>query len=129
MIGAKLKVARSASGMSLRALADFMGVIVSAQAIGNYADNDIQTSGTIALAKALSVSEEYLLSEDSLSLEGVDFRKKVGTSVREEAALEARAIHMLERYLAIKPFSICEAYDWDAAPKRAHTCCSRQARC
>ena len=104
MIGNKLKVARSASGLSLRALADTMDGIVSAQAIGKYERNEDMPSSRvlIALARALAVSEEYLLSEDELSLEGVDFRKKVGTSSREEAMLEARAIHMLERYLAVE---------------------------
>ena len=85
MIGNKLKVARSASGLSLRALADTMDGIVSAQAIGKYERNEDMPSSRvlIALARALAVSEEYLLSEDELSLEGVDFRKKVGTSARE----------------------------------------------
>nr|WP_295979494.1 hypothetical protein [uncultured Agrobacterium sp.] len=40
MIGNKLKVARSASGFSLRALADAMDRIVSAQAIGKYERNE-----------------------------------------------------------------------------------------
>jgi len=97
MIGHKLKVARSASGLSLRALADAMDGIVSAQAIGKYErDEDMPSSRVlIAVAAALGVSEDYLLSEDELVLEGVDFRKKAGASAREEAALEARAIHML----------------------------------
>src|SRR3546814_4945371 len=95
MIGSKLKVARSASGFSLRALADAMDGVVSAQAIGKYERNEDMPSSRIliALAKALNVSEEYLLSEDELSLEGVDFRKKVGTSSKEEAALETGRAH------------------------------------
>lgn len=72
MIGSKLKVARSASGLSLRALADAMGGVVSAQAIGKYErDEDMPSSRVLmALAAALSVTEEYLLSEDELALEG-----------------------------------------------------------
>ncbi|WP_235955323.1 helix-turn-helix domain-containing protein, partial [Sphingobium psychrophilum] len=122
MIGNKLKVARSASGMSLRALADAMGSIVSAQAVGKYERNEDMPSSRvlIALAKALSVSEEYLLNEDELSLEGVDFRKKVGTSSREEATLEARAIHMLERYLAVEDMLQMRSVEWEQPRSAPH---------
>lgn len=122
MIGRKLKVARSASGLSLRALADAMGGIVSAQAIGKYERNEDMPSSRvlIALAKALHVSEEYLLSEDELSLEGVDFRKKVGTSSKEEAALEARAVHMLERYLALEDLLHMRSVEWEQPRSAPH---------
>ena len=122
MIGAKLKVARSASGMSLRALADAMGGVVSAQAIGKYErDEDMPSSRVlIAMAKALKVSEEYLLSEDALVLEGVDFRKKVGTSVKEEAVLQARAIHLLERYLSVEDLLNMRSVEWEQPRSAPH---------
>jgi Zn-dependent peptidase ImmA (M78 family)/transcriptional regulator with XRE-family HTH domain len=122
MIGHKLKVARSASGLSLRALADAMGGIVSAQAVGKYErDEDTPSSRVLmALAGALNVSEEYLLSEDKLALEGVDFRKKTGTSSREEAALEARAIHMLERYLTIEDLLQMRSVEWEQPRSAPH---------
>jgi Zn-dependent peptidase ImmA (M78 family)/DNA-binding XRE family transcriptional regulator len=115
MIGSKLKVARSAAGLSLRALADAMNGLVSAQAIGKYErDEDMPSSRVlIALAAALNVTEDYLLSEDELALEGVDFRKKAGTSAREEATLEARAIHMLERYLTVEDLLQMRSVDWE----------------
>lgn len=115
MIGNKLRVARSASGLSLRALADAMNGIVSAQAIGKYERNEDMPSSRvlIALARTLDVSEEYLLSEDEIALEGVDFRKKIGTSAREEAILEARAIHMLERYLALEDLLQLRSVTWE----------------
>jgi Zn-dependent peptidase ImmA (M78 family)/DNA-binding XRE family transcriptional regulator len=122
MIGAKLKVARSASGMSLRALAVAMGGVVSAQAIGKYErDEDMPSSRVlIAMAKALKVSEEYLLSEDALVLEGVDFRKKVGTSVKEEAVLQARAIHLLERYLSVEDLLNMRSVEWEQPRSAPH---------
>ena len=122
MIGSKLKVARAASGLSLRALADAMDGLVSAQAIGKYERNEDMPSSRvlIALAKALHVSEEYLLSENELSLEGVDFRKKVGTSSKEEAALEARAIHMLERYLAVEDLLHMRSVEWEQPRSAPH---------
>jgi Zn-dependent peptidase ImmA (M78 family) len=115
MIGSKLKVARQAAGLSLRALADAMSGVVSAQAIGKYERNEDMpgSKALIALAKALGVSEEFLLSEDQLSLEGVDFRKKLGTSSKEEAAVQARAIHMLERYLVIEHLLHLRSVEWE----------------
>lgn len=122
MIGNKLRVARAASGLSLRALADAMNGLVSAQAIGKYERNEDMPGSRVlmALAAALKVSEDYLLGEDEIVLEGVDFRKKTGTSAREEAALEARAIHMLERYLAVEDLLQMRSVDWEQPRSAPH---------
>jgi len=114
MIGHKLKVARSASGLSLRALSTAVNGIVSAQAIGKYERNEDMPSSRIliAVAKALGVTEEYLLNEDEITLEGVDFRKKIVSS-KEETVLEARAIHMLERYLAVEDLLQMRSVEWE----------------
>lgn len=122
MIGSKLKVARSASGLSLRALSDAIERLVSAQAIGKYERNEDMPSSRvlIALAKALSVSEDYLLGEDEIALEGVDFRKKVGTSAREEAALQAQAVHLLERYLAVEDLLQMRSVEWEQPRSAPH---------
>lgn len=122
MIGNKLKVARSASGLSLRGLADAMDGLVSAQAIGKYERNEDMPSSRVlmALAAALGVSEEYILNEDEIALEGVDFRKKPGTSSREEAVLEARAIHMLERYLAVEDLLQMRSVEWEQPRSAPH---------
>ncbi|MGY3034277.1 Zn-dependent peptidase ImmA (M78 family)/DNA-binding XRE family transcriptional regulator [Bradyrhizobium sp. USDA 4354] len=122
MIGNKLKVARSASGLSLRGLSEAIDGIVSAQAIGKYERNEDMPSSRalIALAKALDVTEEYLLNEDEIALEGVDFRKKVGASSKEEAVLEARAIHMLERYLAVEDLLQMRSVDWEQPRSAPH---------
>ena len=68
MIGQKLKVARAAAGLSLRDLSARIGGRVTAQAIGKYERNeDMPSSGVlIALARALGVSEDYLLSASEL---------------------------------------------------------------
>jgi Zn-dependent peptidase ImmA (M78 family)/transcriptional regulator with XRE-family HTH domain len=115
MIGHKLKVARAASGLSLRELADHIDGLVTAQAIGKYErDEDMPSSRVlIALAAALDVTEDYLLSDDELVLEGVEFRKKASSSSREEATIEARTIHMLERYLAVEDLLRMRSVDWE----------------
>jgi transcriptional regulator with XRE-family HTH domain len=122
MIGRKLKVARSAAGLSLRGLAEAIDNRVSAQAIGKYErDEAMPGSGVlIALADALCVSVDYLLSAEELELEGVDFRKKAIASAREEAQLEARTIHMLERYLAVEDILNLRSVDWEQPRSAPH---------
>ncbi|HQT62106.1 MULTISPECIES: ImmA/IrrE family metallo-endopeptidase [Acetobacterales] len=122
MIGHRLKIARAAAGLSLRGLADAMAGLVTAQAIGKYErDEDMPGSRVlIALAEALGVTEDYLLSEDEIALEGVDFRKKARSSAREEAALEAQTIHMLERYLALEDLLQLRSVDWEQPRSAPH---------
>jgi Zn-dependent peptidase ImmA (M78 family)/transcriptional regulator with XRE-family HTH domain len=122
MIGRKLKVARSAAGLSLRALSDAIDGRVSAQAIGKYErEEDMPSSGVLlVIADALAVSVDYLLSAEELVLEGVDFRKKAVASVREEAQLEARTIHLLERYLSLEDMLGLKSVDWEQPRSAPH---------
>lgn len=104
MIGRRLKSARTAAGLSLRALADAMDRKVSAQAIGKYErDEDMPRSSVLsALARALDVEIDYLLGDGDLQLEGVEFRKPASTSRKEAAAIEARTLAFVERYLLVE---------------------------
>ncbi|NBU58306.1 MAG: ImmA/IrrE family metallo-endopeptidase [Betaproteobacteria bacterium] len=104
MIGARLKTARAASGLSLRELEHRIGKRVTAQMIGKYERDETMPSSDVlmVLAEALGVSEEFLLSDGNLALEMVEFRKKAATSVREQAQLEGQTLHLLSRYLAIE---------------------------
>lgn len=115
MIGKRLKSARAASGLSLRALSNAMGNKVSAQAIGKYERNeDMPGSGVlIALARALAVSVDFLLSDDELELESVEFRKLASSSAKEEAMIEAKALSCVEKYLAIESLLNLSSQDWD----------------
>lgn len=115
MIGQRLKLARAASGLSLRELQDAIGNLVTAQAIGKYErDEDMPRSGVLsALASALRVSEDYLLSTDEMVLDGIEFRKKDMASKREEALVEGQALHLLERYLAVEDALGLASVEWD----------------
>lgn len=121
MIGARLKVARAASGLSLRELAARIGGLVTAQAIGKYERNEDMPSSRvlIALAEGLGVTEDYLLSDEELVLEGIEFRKRVPSS-REEATIEARTIHLLERYLAVEDLLRMRSVDWEKPRSAPH---------
>jgi Zn-dependent peptidase ImmA (M78 family) len=115
MIGQRLKLARSASGLSLRDLESAIGNLVTAQAIGKYERNeDMPSSGVLsALARALNVSEDYLIATDDMVLDGVEFRKKGIASKKEEAFVEGRALHLLERYLTIEDALGLASVVWD----------------
>ena len=115
MIGQRLKIARAASGLSLRELEAEIDNLVTAQAIGKYERNEDMPSSKVlsALATALHVSEDYLLASDDLVLEGVEFRKKGMESKREEAFVEGQALHLLERDLALEDALGLASVVWD----------------
>jgi Zn-dependent peptidase ImmA (M78 family)/DNA-binding XRE family transcriptional regulator len=115
MIGQRLRTARAASGLSLRDLEEKIGKRVSAQMIGNYERDEAMPSSDVlyAVANALGVSEDYILSGGDLVLENVEFRKKEIASKREEASVEGKAIHLLSRYLAVEEALALSSVSWD----------------
>lgn len=104
MIGNRLKRAREALGLSLRELESAIGAQVSAQAIGKYERDEMMPGSTVllAMANALEVSPEYLLSEREIELTGVDFRKAPHAGAKEERAVEAVVLDQVERYLELE---------------------------
>lgn len=104
MIGNRLKRSRESRGLSLRELEAAIKGQVSAQAIGKYERNEMMPSSTVllAMAKALNVTPEYLLSEREIELSGVDFRKAPHAGVKEELAVEAAVLDKVERYLELE---------------------------
>ena len=104
MLGNRLRIARKRAGLSLRGLAEQLDPPVSAQAIGKYEAGEMMPSSRVlvGLGKALGVSLDFLMSGQVVALAGVDFRKHSGTSVRDQAQVEAAVISRLESYLAIE---------------------------
>jgi hypothetical protein len=56
----------------------------------------------MAVANALIVSLDYLMGEQDMALEGIDFRKKQITSKKEQAQIQAKAFQLIERYLSVE---------------------------
>ncbi len=101
-IGERLKQARRAAGLSLRDLADQVGV--SAMAISKYErDLDVPSSGVLLrLAHALGVKTEYFFRERSVNLTVPAFRKRCSLRCRQEQAILGQVQEWLERYLEIE---------------------------
>ena len=128
MIGNRLRLAREAAGLSLRAMEDAISGKVSAQAIGKY-ENDQMMPGSdvlLALARALRVSPEYLLSNRDIALSGVDFRKEPAAGAKEEKAVEAVVIDHLERYLEVEELLPDAMLDWVAPTAKAFSISSTE---
>jgi Zn-dependent peptidase ImmA (M78 family) len=115
MIGKRLKLARVAAGLSLRDLQAKMGNRVTAQAIGKYErDESVPSSGVlIALSDALGISLDYLAGDQDLVLDGVEFRKKHLTSKKDQAQIQAKALHLIERYLMVEELLGLPSAEWD----------------
>jgi len=115
MIGKRLKLARAAAGLSLRELAEKIDNRISAQQIGKYErDEDVPGSAVlIALSHALGVSLDYLLGDQEMVLEGVEFRKKQIASKKERAQIQAKALHLIERYLMVEEILGLPSAEWD----------------
>ena len=115
MICNRLKLARLAAGLSLRALSDRIDNRVSAQAIGKYErDEAMPRSPVLAvLAEALDVSVAYLSGGLNIRLQAVSFRTKRVTSRREEDRIGAMVVQKLERYLAIEGILNMPSVNWD----------------
>ena len=115
MIGRRLKLARTAAGLSLGGLEDAIESLVTAQAIGKYErDESMPGSGVlIALAGALGVSVDYLVGDEKMVLEAIDFRKKASASKGDEAQVEAHVLRMLEGYLQVEELLGLPSVAWD----------------
>jgi len=116
MIGSRLKLAREAAGLSLRQLEDRINSLVSAQAIGKYERDEMMPSSSVllGLAKALSVSPDYLLSKREVALAEIDFRRHTSAGEKEQRAVAAMVMDYAERYLQLEELLPAGATCWEA---------------
>ena len=114
MIGNRLKRVRESLQLSLRELEALIHGRVSAQAIGKYERNEMMPGSTVlmALADALNVTPEYLLSEREIELTGVDFRKTPQANSKDERAVEASVLDQVERYLELEDLILAKDDAW-----------------
>ena len=98
MIGERLKRARAASGLSMKALGEAVGV--SANMIKKY-EHDISmpsSSVLIKLSEALQVRSEYFFRPSKIELSSVEYRKRANTPKSILKRIEADVLDQAERW-------------------------------
>lgn len=102
MIGERLKRARAASGLSMANLGQAIGV--SANMIKKYEHDESMPSSSvlIRLCDALSVRSEYFFRPNTVSLEGIEYRKKASTPQKVINQLTADVLDQAERWFELR---------------------------
>lgn len=102
----RLRQARIKAHLSMDALCEKMGGIISKQAISKYESAKMMPTSAIliALAEALSVELDYFFRPFSFSLDKfeVSFRKKPSVGAKEVSALKVQIQDDVERYLEVE---------------------------
>lgn len=106
MIGARIKQARIAAGLSLRALADKTHNYISAQVIHKYELGKAAPGSDVLLklAQALNVKVEFFFRplKSEVSLSRPAYRKRSGVPEKELQSIQARVKEHLEKYLEVE---------------------------
>jgi Zn-dependent peptidase ImmA (M78 family)/DNA-binding XRE family transcriptional regulator len=102
--GERLNSARKMAGMSMEALAQKAGAVVTKQAISKYEKGEINPSSEvlIALANALNVKVDYFFRSSQIAISGVEFRKRCRLSKKEEERIRYQTIDFIQKYLEIE---------------------------
>ncbi|MEN4042519.1 MAG: helix-turn-helix transcriptional regulator, partial [Anaerolineaceae bacterium] len=101
-IGERIKQARKASNLSLRKLAEEIGV--SAMAISKYErDQDVPSSGVLLrLSQALQVKIDFFFRPSTASVQLQAYRKHAVLGVKEQQAIQMRIQDWVERYFELE---------------------------
>ncbi len=102
--GTRLKLARKMAGLSLQELSDFLGNIVTKQALNKYEQGIMNPTSAIlnSLSKALNVSPDYFLKKMPIELGEITFRKNSNFSKKEEDSLIEEVRDYVERFLEME---------------------------
>ena len=104
IFGKRLKSAREMKGLSMADLVGEMENIVSRQAIYKYEAGKMLPDSTvlIKLAEVLGVNVGYLFRPFSISLSGIEFRKKAKMSEKARKSVQQKVMDHVERYFEIE---------------------------
>jgi len=116
-LGGRIKLARKANEMSMRALAERIGI--SAMAISKYEQGLMNPTSEvlIRLANALSVKVEYFFRPSPEKVSLVIYRKHASLQKKDQEAINAQIQEWLERYLEIESFLNLEKQPFDLIKK------------
>lgn len=104
MIGERLVIARKSAGLSLRDLEQEIGKVVTFQAIQKYEANEAMPSSPVlrGLARALGVTERYLLNPRQIDITGIQFRSGIDGSAKQLGSLKAQLLSAIEKYIDVE---------------------------
>jgi Zn-dependent peptidase ImmA (M78 family)/transcriptional regulator with XRE-family HTH domain len=102
MFGERIARARKTAGLSLRALADRVGV--SQTAIAKYEKNQISPDSQmlLKLSQALGVKGGYFFRQQSVTLSKPEYRKKSSLSQKQLDIIEGKILDQIERRLELE---------------------------
>lgn len=102
--GKRLLSARKMAGMSLEALSQATGSLVSKQAISKYEKGKASPGSEvmIALARALGVKVDYFFRSSQVAIEGLNFRKNTRLAAKERDRITHQTIEFLQKYIEIE---------------------------
>ena len=102
--GERLRSARKMAGLSMEALAQATGALVSKQAISKYEKGQINPGSEvlIALSQALEVKVDYFFRSSNFAISGLEFRKKSRLSKKEEERIKYQTIDFLQKYIEVE---------------------------
>lgn len=109
--GERLISARKMAGLSMEALAQKAGAIVTKQAISKYEKGKINPASDVllALAKALDVKVDYFFRSSEIAISGIEFRKRSRLTKTEEDRIRYRTMEFIRKYLEIEEILDVEA--------------------
>ena len=101
-IGIRIETGRKASGLSLRALGEEVGI--SHTAVRKYEQGSVIPSSSmlIKLSRALGVRIEYFLRPETYQLSNIQYRKRQGLTKAELSAIEFDVMDQVERQLELE---------------------------
>jgi Zn-dependent peptidase ImmA (M78 family)/DNA-binding XRE family transcriptional regulator len=102
--GERLRSARKMAGLSMEALAQATGALVSKQAISKYEKGQINPGSEvlIALSQALEVKVDYFFRSSNFAISSLEFRKKSRLSKKEEERIKYQTIDFLQKYIEVE---------------------------
>lgn len=121
--GKRLHSARKMAGMSMDALAQASGSVVSKQAISKYerGQNKPGSEVLLAFAGALGVKVDYFFRTSQVEIAGFDFRKKSKLSKKEEEKIGFQTREFLQKYIEIeRVLDISQQADMPVERRKIH---------
>lgn len=110
----RLKKARKMSGLSMDALVEIMGRIISKNSISKYEKGEMLPSSTVLinLAKVLKVSPDYFFRPFSIEVGDFDFRKQSSLRIKDINRIKEKVSDYIERYIELEQI-VSESSDFN----------------